>query len=400
MDILKYSALKAVNGVNSCINGGANTAANTAGFNAGIVAGSQGDAVDWNANSATYICSQRTNQWFGHKDNMPWCSQYWGGLIPRLPGSASTSDAGINPTTGSAYCGYKVCATNFYGAASNTWTVPAGTSFARFQIWGAGGKGGSGCCCGGSIWGTSGAYASVIIPVVPGCQYTLCAGCAIATTSIWGGGSLTGRGCQSYVTGYGLSNFCAEGATAVNHYNLLAIDQDNYSQCSYRWAAPWCSVSSGACMCNSCYDFCFSSSCSSCGIIAFSRSKAVNFYGTYTGGTAYNTGVNINFSYGQQVVGLPGLNGGMCFDTNFYGWTCVPPVYGYESTTTSCLCMQGNSIGGLCCNHVGYNYRRAPGAGATATILFGGCTAMCDPSGNLSCGGDIGRSGMVCVTWF
>jgi hypothetical protein len=153
-------------------------------------------------------------------------------------------------------------------------------------------------------------------------------------------------------------------------------------------------------MCNSCYDFCFSSSCSSCGIIAFSRSKAVNFYGTYTGGTAYNTGVNINFSYGQQVVGLPGLNGGMCFDTNFYGWTCVPPVYGYESTTTSCLCMQGNSIGGLCCNHVGYNYRRAPGAGATATILFGGCTAMCDPSGNLSCGGDIGRSGMVCVTWF
>jgi hypothetical protein len=24
---------------------------------------------------------------------------------------------------------------------------------------------------------------------------------------------------------------------------------------------------------------------------------------------------------------------------------------------------------------------------------------MCDPSGNFACGGDIGRSGMVCVTY-
>ena len=34
-------------------------------------------------------------------------------------------------------------------------------------------------CCGGSPFGAVGAYATVIIDAVPGCQYTLCAGCAI-----------------------------------------------------------------------------------------------------------------------------------------------------------------------------------------------------------------------------
>ena len=406
MDILKYSALNAINKTCALINGGANTAANTSGLTEGNAAAANlgpSDAANWQANGATYVAAQTLlgAGWCNSVDNMPWCYSSWAGAIPRMPGSTSTSDAGLNPVTGSQYCGFKVCATNFYGAASNTWTVPANTQYARFQIWGAGGNGGSGCCCGGSTWGVQGAYASVIIPVVPGCQYTLCAGCARPTTTIWS--SWSGRGCQSYVTGYGLSNFCAEAGECLGHYILQYQDWQAYSRTGCcRWSSADC-FAGGGCICNSQLDWCFSNSCASCGHLPHARAAGTNYYGCYNGPvTPYSSVLNVNFLDGMQVTGIPGLHGRMCFDTNYYGISWPTAVYGYESVTADMggFCFAGSTTGGICCNHVGYNYRRAPGAGATSTHLFGGCTAMCDPSGNLSCGGDIGRSGMVCVTWF
>ena len=403
MDILKYSALNVINSTCAFINGGANTAANTIGFaNGNAAGGSANDAPQWTANGLFYTCSQRCAQYCNDPQQLPWCFCSWLALIPRMPGSTGTSNAGINCVTGNEYCGFKVCATNFYGANSCTWTVPAGAQYARFQIWGAGGGTGSGCCCGGSHWGTSGAYASVIIPVTPGCQYTLCAGCAIATPLLWGSGP--GRSCRSFVTGYGLCNFCAEGACHKRHFTHKHQDMDAYYQSGCcRWAATWCANDSGGCICNSGNDWCFSGSCASCGLIGFSRSPHTLYYGCYNGPvSAYNSILNIDFLDGMQVVGIPGLNGSACWDTNYYGPFCSTAVYGYETVTASqhigLLCSQGSTTGGICCNHVGYNYRRAPGAGGTVTILFGGCTAMCDPSGNLTCGGDIGRTGMVCVT--
>jgi hypothetical protein len=205
---------------------------------------------------------------------------------------------------------------------------------------------------------------------------------------------------MSFVTGFGLSNFCAEGAPSKNHQIHLYIDMGAYSAsgCCF-WAAPWC-WAAGGCLCNTATDHCNNGSCSSCGIINFSRNACTTFYGCYTG-SPYTNVKDIAFTKGMQVVGIPGLNGAQCWDTNFYGWACAPAVYGYESVSQTCICYNtGSTMAGLCCNHVGYNYRRAPGAGATATFLFAGCTTMCDPSSNLTCGGDIGRSGMVCVTWF
>lgn len=57
------------------------------------------------------------------------------------------------------------------------WTVPAGTVWARFEVWGAGGDGGGACCCQQpSMGGGSGSYARKTTRVVPGQTYTICAG--------------------------------------------------------------------------------------------------------------------------------------------------------------------------------------------------------------------------------
>mgnify|MGYP003348876141 CR=1 FL=1 len=87
---------------------------------------------------------------------------------PNLPGLAGGS--GVNQ--GATAC-------------SNTLN-PAGVTTARFQIWGAGG-GSSGSCAANFSFGTpgsTGAYASVILPVVPGCIYCLCAGCAMCCLAL------------------------------------------------------------------------------------------------------------------------------------------------------------------------------------------------------------------------
>jgi len=403
MDILKYSAVRAISDATVCIQGGANTAANVAGAAAGntagiAAAGSANDATAWATNSALYVCSQKCGQWCSDSENLPWCYSNWASSIPRMPGSPDTSSAGTNPVTGIEYSGLTVRGNGCYTCdAACAWVVPAGTTFARFQIWGAGGKTGQGCCCGGADWGTSGAYASVIIPVIPGCTYNLCAGNRNQNVCLWA--AQGGRSCASYVTGYGLSNFCAEGACAKAHWCTLYYDQDMYAWSTgcCRWSSADC-FTSGACICNGSADFCFSNSCSSCGIIPYSRSTITNFYGSYTG-SVYSSLKNMCFSYGAQVVGIPGLNACWCFDTNFYGHTRAPATYGYEAASICVLCMQGSTLGGMCCNNCYTGYRRIPGAGGTAAIMFGGCTAICDPNSGC-CGGDLGRAGQVCVTWF
>ena len=149
-----------------------------------------------------------------------------------------------NPATGSWTSGFKVCETSNYKRcnASCTWTVPAGTTCARFQVWGAGGGSGTSCCCGGSPNGGSGAYASIIMPVTAGQAYTLCAGCAYCCYTERS--QMTADGCPSYVTGQGLTNFCADGGES-NIYcesrdrrHMAAWEQNGY--CAFR----------GMCICN------------------------------------------------------------------------------------------------------------------------------------------------------
>jgi len=106
------------------------------------------------------------------------------------------------------------------GGCCCLWTVPAGTTAIKFELTGGGGSGGVGHCCANGIPGGSGAYAVKTLcssQFTPGStQYTICAGgsteCSVcgACQSCWCCGR---RGCRSYVTGSGLSNFCANGGT-------------------------------------------------------------------------------------------------------------------------------------------------------------------------------------------
>lgn len=90
-------------------------------------------------------------------------------------------------------------------------TVPANVTYAIFEIWGSGGGGAGTCCCMQGRSGGSGSYSrkTVRSATLAGCQYTIC---AAGTTGV----SPTTTGCAgltSFVTGFGLSNFCARGGT-------------------------------------------------------------------------------------------------------------------------------------------------------------------------------------------
>lgn len=87
------------------------------------------------------------------------------------------------------------------------WIVPTGVTQATFEIWGGGGAGAGGRCCGYGPPGGSGAYAKKAIPVTAGTCYQL----FVAPATQCSDGQCGCRGCTTYVVGTGLTNFCAEG---------------------------------------------------------------------------------------------------------------------------------------------------------------------------------------------
>lgn len=256
--------------------------------------------------------------------------------------------------------------------ASCTWTVPGGATKIQFQVWGAGAGTGSGCCCGGAPFGSTGAYATVIIDAVPGCQYVLCAGCAFCCYALRAQNTTTG--CPSFVTGFGLTNFCASGGCAGVFRSMQILHGS--SCCRYQAQGR---TASGACICNSGTDYCFSNSCATCGEIPWIGDPDLTFYGTATSGT---------------VLGLSSIRSKGCFDTNHFGYFIHPPLIGpcHTPQPNSCCCNTWTS--GSCCG--GCRCRAAdgvlcyPGAGGFGTHMMGGSTEWA---------GDAGRGGMVRVTW-
>ena len=126
-----------------------------------------------------------------------------------------------------------------------SWIVPAGVTEASFEVWGGGGSGTISCCCyclyRCSMPGTSGGYSLKTIPVTAGDTYITCAGA---------GGLMqccNPQGCgfpgnASYVTGTGLTNFCAAGGReGASHFNSCSFA--NYA----RWpnADLYCDGSDG-----------------------------------------------------------------------------------------------------------------------------------------------------------
>ena len=117
--------------------------------------------------------------------------------------------------TGSAPPAREIFVGNTSNSPSNggfccLWTVPTGTRYIRFEMWGGGGGGAGSCCCQQGCGGSGGSYAIRTLcgaEVVVGCQYTICAAGSTSATSACCGVN----GNTSFVTGNNLSNFCARG---------------------------------------------------------------------------------------------------------------------------------------------------------------------------------------------
>ena len=342
-DVLLYNAL---NEINKCLlTQSATLDANIAAQNA-LCTTAQNTI---NTNSALAVANAGPNQ-----ANM-WC------LIPSLPstGCPWTTDFRVCDTSGNFRCG-----------ACCQWTVPAGVTCARFQIWGAGAGSGSACCCGFSPIGGTGAYASVIIPVTPGDVYTLCAGCAFCCYACRA--QSDADGCPSFVTGPGLTNFCAEGGEGNKFCELKTRCQLGAEVCGF-------CVYLGGCLCNEGSDVCwygnsFAGSGPACAFdnLYPSMSSCKTYYGTATSGTVY--GVRGSFS---------------SIAVNCNGTICVQhaPIVGF-STNSCCSCLITCVEQQGCTRSATNGFMQIPGAGGWAGFKCGGQT---------NCAGDAGRMGMVLV---
>lgn len=269
-------------------------------------------------------------------------------------------------------CVYDDSSGNLRNGANCTWTVPNDASKVQFQIWGAGAGSNGARCCGGSPFGATGAYATVIIDAVPGCEYTLCAGCAVCCYSCYNAAQC-GCGGDSYVTGYGLSSFCAEGGNPRISCAMCLLH--NSSCC--RWQAEGC-TNSGPCICEQGHWYCFDNSCATCGEIPWIVDTNRGFYGSADSGTVY---------------GLPSIfSSKTCLNTSNYGYHIHPPQIGpcHTEQPGSCSCQDftSSTCGGCCCQ-VCDGCREFPGGGGTAVHVMGGNFQK----------GDAGRAGMVRVTW-
>jgi hypothetical protein len=128
------------------------------------------------------------------------------------PGSELVFVGSCTNSQDTNYCRNQLCC----------WTVPYGVTTITFEIWGGGGGGGGMCCCGFGVPGGPGAYAKkTVTGNLGGCNYNM----SVAYTGCGTPGNSGYRGCQSWVTGYGLTNFCVEGGypgcSYCNHYSNL-----------------------------------------------------------------------------------------------------------------------------------------------------------------------------------
>lgn len=278
----------------------------------------------------------------------------------------------VLPVLSSPTCGFKVCDTSGYYrcGASCSWTVPAGVCCAQFQLWGPGGGTGTNCCCGGAPYGPTGAYATVIMKVAPGNTYTLCAGCAYCCFATQTTPGLNNG--PTYVTGSGLTNFCAMGG-----YPDVCC-----------WRSAVASTSSGcqfptgdSCGPESCsgWNFCWDSSNDS-GFVYYSYSSYTKFYGSSScDGTVY---------------GINGMYPALCISSSHsdgVGFSRAAPVYGFVGLGQCTMTYQGSTCAGCCFSYThGSGIHPYPGQGGSASNVNGGCNA---------CYGDSGRMGMICVRY-
>lgn len=285
--------------------------------------------------------------------------------------------------------------TNFRGNVCCQFTVPAGTTRVRFEAWGAGSGSGAPNCCGHYPFAPTGAYASVILCDPPvGTQYTLCAGNASSCLlTCCAGADVSGS--PSYVTGWGLCNFCAAGGCgewcSVNcslQYGQRCSPSIGCHICMYgSFGFACCSGQSGfsnngMCICGG-WSMCQSGGYPSNGLIRAGFVCWRTGYGTSCAGTSGFTGNNVYV--------IPSRVGSDCFDNNNYGCISAPLTL-LPNGTVSCpgfFTYDSSSLSGCRCAACS-NFYQIPGFGGFFTHAMGGATGLF---------GDWGRAGMVKVSW-
>ncbi len=107
----------------------------------------------------------------------------------------------------SRYC----CTGN--GGKCCQWTIPAGTNYVVWEMWGGGASGSGSCCCMQGYAADSGSYAVKSSAVSPGDTFTMCAGAATCCRP----NESNHTGCNTFVMGTpsGLSCFCATACGGI-----------------------------------------------------------------------------------------------------------------------------------------------------------------------------------------
>ena len=182
------------------------------------------------------------------------------------------------------------------GGCCCLWTVPAGASYAIFEMWSAGGNGGGGCCCMQGGGAGSGGYAIKACTVTPGQTIQICAagsGCCVQTES----GSV---GCPTWV--------CATSGTT-----WLQCITGGYTSAR----SVTCGIFTG------CYSCC--SMCSCCG----GRSNNADFAIAGITGTSINSQfcVEAGHQYAGQAYPTSGPRIGPNGCCNWYGSDCTRGMF-------------------------------------------------------------------------
>jgi hypothetical protein len=267
--------------------------------------------------------------------------------------------------------------------ATCSWTVPAGATRAKFQAWGAGMGSNPGCCCGGQSFSGNGAYAEIVIDVTPGDVYSLCAGCSCQKWCC--SNDVPGEGCMSGVTGPGICCFKADGHFCYN----ANCDSMNGMRCQVgagaacrRFQSPHC-TQSGPCWCGL-GEYCYDNSCSTCGVVPVYANCCYNNY-------CICACSNVNPVHGGAY-GHRGIIGGGCLNTDNYGYHVRPPIIDADTGLKylgGCFCQSFTS--NCCCGGCnGSGWPHHPGLGGVGTHTMGG---------NNNHKGDVGRGGMIQVSW-
>jgi hypothetical protein len=268
--------------------------------------------------------------------------------------------------------------------ATCTWTVPAGASRVKFQVWGAGFGSNPGCCCGGDMGAHTGAYSEVTMDATPGESYTLCAGCSCRRSCC--SNTSPGEGCMSGVTGPGICCLKSDGG----HCNNANCGSMNAMRCCFGLSAcqrnqnPYC-TDSGVCWCSN-SEYCYDNSCDSCGIIPVYPACCDNV-SCYCSCACADRNSSMGATYGHR-----GMHGGGCFNTGFCGYHIRPPVIDADTGSQyegGCWCLNfaGENCMGGCLGHAWDSH---PGLGGNSTMVRGGINTH---------KGDYGKGGMVQVSW-